>query len=896
MPKILKPYTIIPPDLYVQRDADKQVKNIISDMGRPGYVLVSRQMGKTNLLLNAKRKLETAKDIFVYVDLSNLFPTDRGFFENIINIALETYPEKFQYITNVIFETRTELIDTPPHKQHTNELRLLLKALDGGKLIIILDEIDALTKTDYSDQIFSQIRSSYFASRVNYKEFYNLTYLLSGVIEPNEIIKNPKISPFNIGQKIYLNDFSKEEFDKFLIMANLNLSIELTDRIFYWTNGNPRMMWDVCSEVENSLKHRPITVEIIDKIVTDLYLTAFDKPPIDNIREIVKHDREIRNSIIEIEFKKGKNISDKVKSKLYLAGIINYDEDDIHIKNEIIRKSLSYDWVRKLEEEDKGLINIALEEYQDSKYSESLATFEKYLENNDFIDNNSRPHRYYTMGHCAFLLEKFDKAIQYFDKADFDVGDEAIWHFRTLNNKGLSYYYLNKYEESLECFKKIIESDKKDEAYARALLNYGAISLASNTLTHKDEAAKMFEQIISGTALTKEKLKDEVIHELKSIAHYNLAQTHKLNGERLKAIDNFKQAIAYSRAIRKPGIILEFLKIATDINEKEALLNQLIELITVDKIKPKDENLESPMDLDFSYDELKNVFIYTYLNFRESVFAILRPYLSLLSESEKSISKHLYDLAIFSINKNKDWDAAIKLLNEAYESFNGKEIDIDKETKYNTLKFLLAYSTPSKTSQSMQIEYLSMFEKERLAIVDSIDVILFANTISNLMEKKKYEEALKYVNLINSVKESLPESALIDYLIIYYYELNLHFYLNNKSKALSKAQEIISLAEGAQSKKQKSNLISDSDLDTIKQTAKSILHSIVQESAPIRLGKTDGRVRKPTPIRVGKTYGRNEIVKVRYKDGTTLETKFKRVADDIKTGACFILNEASIQQ
>ena len=36
MSKILKPYTIIPQDLYVQRDADRQVKNIIADMGRPG--------------------------------------------------------------------------------------------------------------------------------------------------------------------------------------------------------------------------------------------------------------------------------------------------------------------------------------------------------------------------------------------------------------------------------------------------------------------------------------------------------------------------------------------------------------------------------------------------------------------------------------------------------------------------------------------------------------------------------------------------------------------------------------------------------------------------------------------------------------------------------------------
>ena len=63
MSKILKPYTIIPPELYIERDADRQVDNIILDMGRPGYVLVSRQMGKTNLILNAKRRLENENTI-----------------------------------------------------------------------------------------------------------------------------------------------------------------------------------------------------------------------------------------------------------------------------------------------------------------------------------------------------------------------------------------------------------------------------------------------------------------------------------------------------------------------------------------------------------------------------------------------------------------------------------------------------------------------------------------------------------------------------------------------------------------------------------------------------------------------------------------------------------------
>jgi len=321
MNKLLKPYTIIPSELYVKRDADRQLLNIINDMGRPGYVLVSRQMGKTNLLLNAKREAETSDDIFIYIDLSNPFPTAKDCFENIIDAILEIYGDSLHGLTIEIKEARKNIIDIPPHKQHENELRKIIKSI-SGKLVIILDEIDALTKTTYSDRIFSQIRSVYFA-RVNFPELKRLTYILSGVIEPSEIIKDSKISPFNIGQKIFLNDFEYDEFIDFIAKAQLSLSDELLKYIYSLTHGNPRITWDVCAEIENCAETE-ITIEIIDYIINKLYLISYDRPPVDNIRELIKADSELRDAIVEIEYKKGEAISDRVKSKLYLAGIINY--------------------------------------------------------------------------------------------------------------------------------------------------------------------------------------------------------------------------------------------------------------------------------------------------------------------------------------------------------------------------------------------------------------------------------------------------------------------------------------------------------------------------------------------------------------------------------------------
>ena len=191
----------------------------------------------------------------------------------------------------------------------------------------------------------------------------------------------------------------------------MDIDKESVERIFYWTNGNPRMTWDLCSEIENRAKQESINSKLVDKVVTEMYLTEFDKPPVDNIRELVKKDREIRNSIIDIEQKKTKSISDKLKNKLYLSGIINYEDDGVQIKNNIIKESLTASWVKSLELEEKGLFETALSFVDKGNYSEGIKTFEKFLGASEFEDGQ-KGLCYYYMAFAAYKITEFEKALQ----------------------------------------------------------------------------------------------------------------------------------------------------------------------------------------------------------------------------------------------------------------------------------------------------------------------------------------------------------------------------------------------------------------------------------------------------------------------------------------------------
>lgn len=369
--KILRRSTIIPIDLYIERAADRQLKSIVDEMGRPGYVLVARQMGKTNLLIHMKRT--RTEDLVLYKDLSAQFDTSRSFFRDIIDSLLESF-EEFQQLQDLIASQRNNELEA--NVEYDRHLRLILKRTEK-RIVIVLDEVDSLVNAPFSDVIFAQIRSMYF-SRINFPEYERLTYVLSGVAEPTDLIKNKNISPFNIGEKIYLEDFDYSEFAGFIQKTKLDLSEDILKYIYSWTSGNPRMTWDICTEVEDLL----ISGQIIDKesvseVVNKLYLREFDRAPVDHIRTLAESDKVIRDAIASIRWGKSEFVDDKTKSRLYLAGITGSAGGEVQIKNRIIDETLSDSWLKSVTPSATSPILLGLSYYAIGDHTSVIATFEE---------------------------------------------------------------------------------------------------------------------------------------------------------------------------------------------------------------------------------------------------------------------------------------------------------------------------------------------------------------------------------------------------------------------------------------------------------------------------------------------------------------------------------------
>ncbi len=353
--KRLTQTAVIPEELYVRRPADDLIRTVIREAGRPGYVLAARQMGKTNLLLRAVRTLQDETTCLVHIDLSTPLQTARDYFRLIVDTILEASPTVFETAGKTIRRLRDGEAATglPPHMLHRRELLCLLDEGRLTKLAIVLDEIDGLAESDASDEVFSQIRATYF-QRETFPPLQYLTYVLAGVSEPSELIKKQAISPFNISQHIYLEDFSELEFRQFLRQAELDLGTAVARRVYEWAKGSPRITWDICSQLEDDLaQDQKVDRGWVDETVARLYLSGDNNPPIDHVKNLVRGNARLLDSTLALKLRQGALLPKKAVSELYLAGVIGRVRADgePRFRNLVLEKALSRGWLKRAERE-----------------------------------------------------------------------------------------------------------------------------------------------------------------------------------------------------------------------------------------------------------------------------------------------------------------------------------------------------------------------------------------------------------------------------------------------------------------------------------------------------------------------------------------------------------------
>lgn len=837
MERVLKKYTTIPQHLYVNRSADIQLKRIIEEMQRPGYVLVARQMGKTNLLFNAKRTLENENRLFAYVDLSNLYKNERDCYRNIINSVIEPNLNIFEDIENDIERIREK--ELPPHNEYHRSLITILNFFKGD-LVIILDEIDALKSIDYSDNIFAQIRSNYF-SRTSYPVLERLTYALSGVIEPTELIKDRNKSPFNIGDKIYLDDFTKDEHDSFIEKSKLQISITIADKIFNWTNGNPRLTFDICAEVENFLmQNGEINDQLLDAIIEKKYLSSFDIAPIDHIRELVKSNKDIRKAILNIHKNKSSEISDDIKKKLYLYGIINSKfNEETTIKNKIIELSLTEEWIKSLDKENNYLNGLA--KYGEKDYLEAIDILSLVLEN-----TKSSSEIYscnYFIGLSSLKLGDYEKAIKHFS---------SEFHDSSYANDSLAFLGVcqiaNGDKNGISTLEKAIQTESNTHAYHNALLN-----LAIN-VNDDSKSLLLFEKLYYSTFKSENSDENELT-QLRALSLYYQAEILEKQGDKTTALAKTNLALENSSITDSLFLLYNksHLLEHKDVSVKNELVNRIINnKLAFEKsdsypISFIEEHAYYYLDFVFDRDEI-------------TLFENLLNYLNINLISNKSRYEIIYRASLISGDNREILNYLLQFSHEIEEKLLLRI--------YRDLVFI------NIDNQSLFFDafdkYLILFKKHDNLINN--DIYIFGLCIKYNSDKNNILAAIGLCDIITSkIEKNDDENLKLESVVIYYWYSNLYFSRKDKFNAIKYADIALDIIKNSNGKKM--SMIDEKGL-------KSISDQLYQIKFSSNITK---------PITTLKKYSRNDRVKVKYKNGNIIEKKYKQVEADILAERCEII-------
>lgn len=336
---------------YITRQADEELYECLVQ-GDFCYVLTPRQMGKSSLMIRtAARLLEKGAGV-VILDLT----------------AVGQHLNVEQWYGGLLSQMggqlgiEEELLDFWEERKLLSPLQRWMTALCekilprySKRLTIFIDEIDTVRSLSFStDEFFAGIRELY-NRRTQDSALDRLTFCLLGVATPSDLISDTRTTPFNIGKRIELHDFTEAEAAPLAqgLQRKAPLNTRLLKQILYWTNGHPYLTQRLCLIVADT--QAVANARDVDRLCNELFLSSRARERDDNLHFV--RDRLLRSqtdvaALLDLYscVHRGTPVNDDETNALFsalqLSGITRTEHGRLVVRNRIYAQAFDQEWVK----------------------------------------------------------------------------------------------------------------------------------------------------------------------------------------------------------------------------------------------------------------------------------------------------------------------------------------------------------------------------------------------------------------------------------------------------------------------------------------------------------------------------------------------------------------------